>query len=43
MLVKYKIIEIENKGKGMVADEFIPKDTLLWRISDNSHICFENE
>ncbi len=34
--IKYKVIKTENKGIALMADEFIPKNTLIWKPSSNN-------
>jgi hypothetical protein len=40
MLVKYHIGDIPGKGKGLIADEFIPKGKIVWELRDDNVIKF---
>ncbi len=43
MQVKYVVKEIEGKGLGLVADEFIPKGTLVWSFEKAEKNIFKNK
>jgi SET domain-containing protein len=34
--IKYKLSKTENNGIALIADEFIPKNTLIWKPSNNN-------
>jgi hypothetical protein len=40
--VKYVLKEIEGKGLGVIADEYIPKGTLVWSYEKSDKIIFKS-
>lgn len=40
MLIKYEIREVPVKGNGLVALEFVPKGTVVWRMTPENAIVF---
>ena len=43
MLVKYSVQEIPGRGKGLVAEEFIPKGTKIWEFQPERAKIFSNK
>lgn len=42
MQVKYHVGQIPIKGKGVIADEFIPKGTVIWDPDQSKYVKFDN-
>ena len=43
MLFKYSVKEVPNKGRGVVAEEFIPKGAKIWAFPENRALVFRSE
>ena len=43
MLVKYSVQEIPGRGRGIVAEEFIPKGTKIWEFQPDRAIIFKTK
>ncbi len=42
MLCKYSVQEIAGRGKGLVAEEFIPKGTKIWAFQEEKAVIFKS-
>ncbi len=43
MLVKYSVQEIPGRGKGLVAEEFIPKGSKIWEFQPDRAKIFKSQ